>query len=101
MFINDFASEKQVPNFPKKVIHANKDDDVAVQEALANWVTFTTESDLLESLETATMYLSEDFELFDVVLLDALSIGYVYKDHENTGDFKAAISKRCVFFHSI
>jgi hypothetical protein len=83
------------------VISANTDDDVAVQEALANWVTFASESELLESLETATMYLSDDFELFDVVLLDALSIGYAYKDRENTVDFKAAISKRCVFFHSI
>jgi hypothetical protein len=94
MFVNDFASDKQVPNFPKKVIQANKDDDVAVQEALANWVTFTTESDLLESLETATMYLSEDFELYDVVLLDALSVGHAYKDREDTAEFKAAISKR-------
>ena len=84
------------------MISANTDDDdVAVQEALANWFTFASESELLESLETATMYLSDDFELFDVVLLDALSIGYAYKDRENTVDFKAAISKRCVFFHSI
>ena len=63
------------------MISANTDDDVAVQEALANWVTFTSESEFLESLETATMY------------LDALSDGHAYKDCEDTVAFKAAISK--------
>ncbi len=94
MFVNELGSEKQVPNFPKKVMSANTDDDDAVQEALANWVTFTSESEFLESLNTATIYLSEDFELFDVVLLDALADGHGYNDHEDTVAFKAAITKR-------
>jgi hypothetical protein len=93
MFVNKLASVKRVPNFPKKVISANTDDDAEVQQALTNWVTFTTESEVLESLETTTLYISEDFELFDFVLLDAFADGYDNTDHEGMITFKAAITK--------
>jgi hypothetical protein len=94
MFANELGSEKQVPNFPKRVISANTDDDDAVQEALANWVTFTSESECLESLNTATIYLNDDFELYDVVLLDALADGNGYNDREDPVAFKSTIAKR-------
>ena len=96
MFVNELVSDKKVPNFKRKVVSANNDDYLDMQEALANWMTFINEPDLLESLDTALVYTAEDFEsFFDfILLLDVRADGNCDEDCLDMGQYKATITKQ-------
>jgi hypothetical protein len=48
----------------------HNDDDEHVQACLAEWVEVCPESDVWDSLESATRYTAPDFKKYDVVLMD-------------------------------